>query len=115
MSIPTHLPEDVWGLAGLAIIMLGMFVMDRAKRRVDTTQPVADASARQLQAVADALTQTMNAGFAERDQRIDELEKKLNKVLGKYHVSLAHIRQWRRLHPESVERLPAPVEIESEL
>ncbi|MEJ6013829.1 hypothetical protein WG936_08270 [Corynebacterium sp. H127] len=52
------------------------------------------------------LKSQMEAGFAERDARLDDFEKK-------YHAALGHIRDWRRHFPAA--SLPAPTEIEADL
>lgn len=118
--LPTVLPDNAWGLGGLALIFFGSAALkwvfgEGAKK--DTEENTAD---NRVQVLVDTFTlqltrveAEMEDGFRERDIRISDLERTIAVVDGKYRVSLRHIRTLRRALPEGA--VPIPPEISDDL
>lgn len=103
-ALPSNLPDNPWGFLTVAAVVIGSLIMvwaQKSSSKADASTGNTDAK---LQAVMDALM-----------ERIEMVEAKLATMQDKYRASLRYARDWRELHPASIDKVEVPEEIRDDI
>lgn len=108
-------------IAAAAISALAMWIGNLLTGR--TQKGVANIEARgpEWEAFTQQIQEWTNKQLAERDEDIAQLRVEVSSLRDKlevwrsrYFIAVHYIRQWRLRHPESVDELPIPDELEQD-
>lgn len=104
MPLPSTLPDNPWGFLAVVAVVLGSLLMAVAKKSSTKDAVKTGDTDAKLQAVIDAFT-----------ERVEMVEEKLVTMEEKYRASLRYARDWRELHPGSIDRVEVPKEIQDDI
>lgn len=117
MPVDGPLATVIVGVIGVLGTLIGTHLTEKSQKKkaeLETRGPEWESFTNSIRAWTNEQLKERDKSIAEMRGEIAELRDKLEVWKSRYFVAVNHIRQWRLRHPESVDELPIPDELEND-
>ena len=117
MPVDGPLATIIVAIIGVVGTVIGSHLTEKSqknKAELETRGPEWEAFTKSIREWTKEQLESRDKSISEMREEIAELRDTLEVWKSRYFVAVNHIRQWRLRHPESVDALPIPDELEND-
>lgn len=117
MPVDGPLATIIVGVIGVLGTLIGTHLTEKSQKKkaeLETRGPEWESFTKSIREWTNEQLKSRDKSINEMRVEIAELRDKLEVWKSRYFVAVNHIRQWRLRHPESVDEMPIPDELEND-